>query len=74
MSIAIAEDLEPLQIITFQGVDVHGRRIVRVVGKFFPGAYSSYPNLLFLLIQTLEFKSGEMAESFNWNIEVKLSA
>jgi len=34
---AVDEDLELLQILRFQGVDVHGRAVVRIVGKFFPG-------------------------------------
>jgi len=34
---AFDEDLELLQILSFQGVDVHGRTVVRIVGKFFPG-------------------------------------
>lgn len=40
MSLAVAEDLDLLQIISFQGVDIQERRIVRVVGKFFPGMCS----------------------------------
>lgn len=36
-------DLEELQVVRVQGTDRAGRRIVRVVGRFFPGA----PNALF---------------------------
>lgn len=34
---AIDEDLELLQVLDLQGVDVLGRSVVRIVGKFFPG-------------------------------------
>jgi hypothetical protein len=38
-------DLEELQVLRVQGTDRAGRTIVRVVGKFFPGAHNpSHPH------------------------------
>lgn len=45
-------DLEQLEVLRREGFDVKGRQIVRIVGKFFPGAKDSSSISLTLLMNT----------------------
>ena len=50
-------DLEELQVVRVQGADRSGRPVVRVVGKFFPGAPNPLP-LLSVLSSSWDLSGG----------------